>query len=99
MKRLLAAGSGSIYQIGKAFRNGESGRFHNPEFTLLEWYRVGFTLPQLMDEIAELMAVLFNGHRALNPTQRFSYQDGISTLYRFESFRVFLSGLLCLRTG
>ena len=76
MKRLLAAGSGDIYCLGKAFRNGEAGQRHNPEFTLLEWYRCGWDEHQLMDELADLMSQIYraSGQSPL-AVHRGSYAD------------------------
>lgn len=76
MKRLLAAGSGDIYQLGKVFRKEELGRFHHTEFTLLEWYRLGFSQWDLIKEVEQLIEQL------LGP-QQFDY---ISYRELFEEY-------------
>lgn len=76
MKRLLAAGFPDIYQICKAFRVDEAGRYHNPEFTMLEWYRLGFDLHKLMDEVDDLFQTILQCSKA----QRVTYQDIFASL-------------------
>jgi lysyl-tRNA synthetase class 2 len=74
MKRLLAAGSGDIYQIAHVFRGQETGRLHNAEFTLIEWYRCGYLLPQLMQEVAQLAHLLL-GMPLDAPVETLSYSE------------------------
>jgi lysyl-tRNA synthetase class 2 len=71
MKRLLASGYGCIYSIAKAFRHEESGMNHNPEFTMLDWYRIGFDQFELMSEVSDLLQVVLGGNKAVFS----SYQD------------------------
>ncbi len=77
MKRLLAAGAESIYQIGKVFRAAESGQRHNPEFTMLEWYRTGDDLHQGMDLLAEFVESLLNRSNTVRITYRELFQQFI----------------------
>lgn len=83
MKRMLAAGSGDIFQLCKTFRKGEVGRRHNPEFTMLEWYRVGMTLPQLMDEVTELVCEVLGETLVC---QKVSYRDAFEQSLGIDPF-------------
>jgi elongation factor P--(R)-beta-lysine ligase len=77
MKRLLAAGSGDIYQICKVFRDAERGRWHNPEFTMIEWYRVGLDDTALMNEVEALIGEVLAPVRALGAAERLSYREAL----------------------
>lgn len=92
MKRLLAAGSGSIFQICKAFRNERSTPIHSPEFTMLEWYRIGFDHHQLMDEMDELLQLILKS----KPAERFSYQTLFQHYLQVDPFAIPISELKTL---
>lgn len=75
MKRLLADGVGDIYQLCRVYRDGEIGRWHQPEFTMLEWYRLGFDDSRLMDEVEALVREAAGGRAAEWPARRITYRE------------------------
>jgi len=96
-KRLLAGGSGDIFEIAAVFRDGECGTRHNPEFTLLEWYRVGFDQHRLMDEVEALLqfaAALFD--RPCSICQRLSYQQLFQTYAGIDALSASMAELRAL---
>ena len=101
MKRLLAAGSGDIYQVCKAFRDEPGGRHHNPEFTLIEWYRTGWDHRALMDEVEALLVRLL-GSRLREPAERLSYAAAFERVLRVDPHSASieaLAGLAAERIG
>ena len=94
MKRLLAAGSGSIYQLCKTFRNAETGHRHNPEFTMLEWYRPGFDMSQLIAEVNDLIWSVLDC--PLQSPNKLSYREAFQQYLGIDPYLVTDAELRCL---
>lgn len=93
MKRLLAAGSGDIYQICHVVRALERGRLHNAEFTLVEWYRLGYSLDALMSEVDALVRELLGPSAASRRTARMSYREAFVEILALDPFTASLEEL------
>lgn len=94
MKRLLAAGSGPIFQLARAFRDDEQGRWHNPEFTMLEWYRPGINHHELLTEVGDFLQVIL----ACPPLVVMSYHDAFQQACELDPFDTSLVDLkACLQ--
>ncbi|MGJ8662900.1 MAG: EF-P lysine aminoacylase EpmA [Marinicella sp.] len=101
-KRLLASGAGDIFEMAQVFRRGERTRLHNPEFTLLEWYRTGFTLQDLMSEVIELIQYLCTQFKLeVLAVESISYQQLFERYVQLNPFATSLEALrqMCLQNG
>lgn len=86
MKRLIAAGAGDIWQIAKVYRDGESGRWHNPEFTMIEWYRIGIDHHVLMADVERLISAMLPPARQFDRAERLSYREAVQLHAGVDAF-------------
>jgi lysyl-tRNA synthetase class 2 len=86
MKRLLAAGCGDIWQLCRVYRDGESGRFHNPEFTLIEWYRLGIDHHSLMSDVERLISTMLPPSRNFDSAERLTYREAVQLHAGVDAF-------------
>lgn len=86
MKRLLAAGCGDIWQLCKVYRDGESGRWHNPEFTLIEWYRLGVDHHALMSDVERLIGTVLPPSRQFDVAERLTYREAVQLHAGVDAF-------------
>jgi elongation factor P--(R)-beta-lysine ligase len=89
LKRLLASGSGDIYFLGHVFRKGELGSRHNPEFTMAEWYRLGITFQEMIQETADFLALFFGSL----PLETISYREAFQKFLGIDYSKASLSEL------
>lgn len=93
MKRLLAAGSGDIFQIARVYRDAELGRWHQPEFVLLEWYRTGFDEFDLMDEVFELLRIVLESRFGTLARLNLSFRQAFDTAFNIDPLALDTAGL------
>ncbi|MFL6549231.1 MAG: EF-P lysine aminoacylase EpmA [Povalibacter sp.] len=86
MKRLLAAGCADIWQICRVYRDGESGRFHNPEFTLIEWYRLGIDHHALMSDVERLISAMLPEAHHFDRSERLTYREAMQLHAGVDAF-------------
>ena len=86
MKRLIASGCGDIWQIAKVYRDGESGRWHNPEFTMIEWYRIGIDHHSLMADVERLISAMLPPARQFDRAERLSYREAVQLHAGVDAF-------------
>ncbi len=93
LKRLLAEGAGDCYELGRVFRNGEAGRRHNPEFTMLEWYRVGWNDQRLAAEVVELVTAACAGRKINTHVLSITYEMLFKQTLSLDPFRASIEDL------